>query len=48
MEPLQQALQLLERQSELENAIRRPGGIRRPVDTLSAQGVESADSVTSH
>ena len=28
MEPIQQALLLLKRQSELENAMRRPGGIR--------------------
>jgi hypothetical protein len=28
MEPVQQALLLLKRQSELENAMRRPGGIR--------------------
>ena len=28
MEPVQQALQLLKRQSELENAMNRPGGIR--------------------
>ena len=28
MEPVQHALSLLKRQSELENAMRRPGGIR--------------------
>jgi hypothetical protein len=28
MEPVQHALSLLRRQSELENAMRRPGGIR--------------------
>jgi hypothetical protein len=28
MEPLQEALRLIKRQSELENAMRRPGGIR--------------------
>jgi hypothetical protein len=28
MEPVQQALQLAKRQSELENAMRRPSGIR--------------------
>jgi len=28
MEPLSEALQLLRRQSELEEAMRRPGGIR--------------------
>ena len=28
MEPLHEALRLIERQAELENAMRRPGGIR--------------------
>jgi len=28
MEPLHEALRLIKRQSELENAMRRPGGIR--------------------
>jgi hypothetical protein len=28
MEPLHEALRLIKRQTELENAIRRPGGIR--------------------
>jgi hypothetical protein len=80
MEPLHEALRLIKRQSELENAMRRPGGIRiteerelhqlrgaltrfpaavnaimeaasrmrRPVDTISAEDVESVTSLTSH
>jgi hypothetical protein len=80
MEPLHEALRLIKRQSELENAMRRPGGIRiteerelhqlrgaltrfpaavnaimeaasrmrRPVDTISAEDVESVTTSTSH
>jgi hypothetical protein len=80
MEPLHEALRLIKRQTELENAMRRPGGIRvteerelfqlrhaltrypaavnaiieaatrmrRPVDTVSIDDVESSGSATSH
>ncbi len=80
MEPLHEALRLIKRQAELENAMRRPGGIRiteerelhqlrdalnrypaalnaileaasrmrRPVDTISAEDVESLTSIASH
>ncbi len=78
--PIHEALRLIKRQTELENAMRRPGGIRvteerelfqlrhaltqypaavtaifeaaermrRPVDTISFDDVESAGSATSH
>jgi hypothetical protein len=80
MEPLHEAIRIIRRQTELGNAMRRPGGIRvieerelfqlrhaltqypaavtaiveaaarmrRPVDTISIDDVESAGSATSH
>ncbi len=80
MEPLHEALRLIKRQTELENAMRRPGGIRvteerelyqlrsaltrfpaavtaimetaarmrRPVDTICAEDVESLTLSASH
>lgn len=80
MEPLHEALRLIKRQTELENAMRRPGGIRvteerelfhvrhaltqypaavaaiieaaarmrRPVDTISIDDVETTVIATSH
>lgn len=79
MEPLHEALRLIKRQTELEAAMRRPGGIRvteerelfqlrdaltrfpaavtaiveaaagmrRPVDTISAEDVERLSTSTS-
>jgi hypothetical protein len=80
MEPLHEALRLIKRQTELETAMRRPGGIRvteerelfqlrgalarypaavnaiieaaarmrRPVDTISAEDVDTLTISTSH